>query len=356
MFTVEQKLIINKNVRKTVNMFNLVEEMKNGNMRIIERRSGVSVLIQNSVTKEKMPAITQTLKESLNGTGLRVSYFSMAVDITLSMKSEALSELSARLNIPFESFLVFGDGTNDIEMLTLPKVTAVFASNRGIFPDVSDNKTTIFVDGGKGVRTLLRQLNNASRSVINKKVLLIHPEVPGIEPSTYRIALGLPYLAGELRTQFAGIEVRILDMHMEKKINPGFDFCEFIRKSCFDVVGVYMVTAALNNSMTIASQIKTYSPDTVLVAGGPHPTSRGEDTLKESKFDISIIGEGEKTFSEVVAHSKTPEKWDLIKGIYYKTAVGNIIKTTIREPIQELDLIPFPAMDLISLDSYPPMT
>ncbi|VAX36700.1 hypothetical protein MNBD_UNCLBAC01-2168 [hydrothermal vent metagenome] len=190
-----------------------------------------------------------------------------------------------------------------------------------------------------------------------KKVLLLAPEVPGVEPQTYRMSLGIPYIAAELRHQYeaAGkkVDIQILDIHLEKENNPDFNIDKFFEENFFDVVGISMVTAAFNNAGILAKKIKEKSPKTVLVTGGPHPTSRGREVLENLEFDIAAIGEAEKTFAEIVALSDKPEEWDSIKGIHFRSSDGNIEKTEDRPAMtnQELDELPFPAWNFVN-DKY----
>ncbi|MBI4243930.1 MAG: radical SAM protein [Planctomycetes bacterium] len=85
----------------------------------------------------------------------------------------------------------------------------------------------------------------------------------------------------------------------------------------------------------------------ILAVGGPHPTAMPEDTLTNSAFDLLIVGEGEKAFSEVlngVSYNKIP-------GIWWKD--GEVIHSTPGySTVDDLNSLPFPAYDLYDLSKY----
>lgn len=70
--------------------------------------------------------------------------------------------------------------------------------------------------------------------------------------------------------------------------------------------------------------------------------------------DFVICGEAEHTLGELVAHLlRTPDSGDLegIHGIAFAKN-GGVVKTAIRRPLENLDTLPFPAWDLVDMDSY----
>ncbi len=115
-----------------------------------------------------------------------------------------------------------------------------------------------------------------------------------------------------------------------------------------NIIGLPAYTEEINNAAIIARAVKEVSPDTRLVVGGPHPSAIPIETLQEfNSFDIAIIGEGEMTFLDI-AKGKDLES---IEGIAYRKD-GNIYRNTNREPILDLDKLPFPAWQLYDLNEY----
>jgi anaerobic magnesium-protoporphyrin IX monomethyl ester cyclase len=91
----------------------------------------------------------------------------------------------------------------------------------------------------------------------------------------------------------------------------------------------------------------------MLVAGGPLPTLRAEDFLDD--FDVVGIGEGEATMLELVEAVEEHRSLSSVKGIVYLDHEGDesrVVHTRIREAIQDLDRLPFPARDQLDHEAY----
>jgi len=95
-----------------------------------------------------------------------------------------------------------------------------------------------------------------------------------------------------------------------------------------------------------------------VVVGGPHPSALKEEILIACpSMDIVVYGEGEITMLELA--KAIEQKGDLgqVKGICYREK-DSIKKTEMRPFIKNLDILPFPAIDLITpleryLGTYP---
>ncbi len=51
----------------------------------------------------------------------------------------------------------------------------------------------------------------------------------------------------------------------------------------------------------LISEIREGGYDRNIVVGGPHPTTSYEEVLQDKNIDICVIGEGERTFAEIVS-------------------------------------------------------
>jgi radical SAM superfamily enzyme YgiQ (UPF0313 family) len=93
--------------------------------------------------------------------------------------------------------------------------------------------------------------------------------------------------------------------------------------------------------------IKDISKDILIVGGGTHSSSLPEETMRQSKLDAVVIGEGDLSFADICDGLQLKD----IKGLYYR--VGEDIKSTdIRPLIENLDELPFPAWDLYDTNLY----
>jgi len=93
------------------------------------------------------------------------------------------------------------------------------------------------------------------------------------------------------------------------------------------------------------------------VLGGPHPTVLPLGVINYSFIDIIVVGEGEYAMREIaLAKQERMKSFKHILGIVYKED-GEIITTSPRSPIINLDQLPFPARHLFPpLKYYIPVT
>jgi anaerobic magnesium-protoporphyrin IX monomethyl ester cyclase len=95
-----------------------------------------------------------------------------------------------------------------------------------------------------------------------------------------------------------------------------------------DVIGLYCATIYAGLINDLVSKLKVLNPNVKVVVGGHHFSALPETMNKQ--IDYVVVGEGEKAFLDILEN---------------KVASG-IVK---HESINPLDLIPFPARDLIEL-------
>jgi radical SAM superfamily enzyme YgiQ (UPF0313 family) len=185
-----------------------------------------------------------------------------------------------------------------------------------------------------------------------RKVLLINPDFryfpgfPGGGLVDYKKApLGLLYLAGYIR-KYSACDVRICDAYMlglsEKAVG------ECIADYQPDIVGIHVTTPAVASARSVARLCRRIQPSCRIIFGGPHPTVLPFENL--DICDACVIGEGEQTFAEII--SENPADWDKIKGIALLKD-GMPYKTPEREQFEDLDILSFPARDLLPYNGRP---
>jgi radical SAM superfamily enzyme YgiQ (UPF0313 family) len=155
--------------------------------------------------------------------------------------------------------------------------------------------------------------------------------------------LGLAYLAAHTKKYSkSNHTIKIIDE------NVGENFKREFLKFQPDIVGITATTQQIGDAIRVANFIKTQS-DVPVVVGGAGITSIPSITMKETSFDIGVIGEGEETFLEIIEN----EARDLknIKGIIFRDG-KEIIMTKPRPLINNLDNIPFPARELLKMEEY----
>jgi len=177
-------------------------------------------------------------------------------------------------------------------------------------------------------------------------VLLLAPSYPIEEfPSP---PLGLCYAAAGFQT--AGCNVQILDFIVQhysvEKLEKELDAFRP------DIVGTNSVTMNHDEAVSLLKAVKDHDPGIITLMGGPHISFDYEDTLKNHpEIDIAVIGEGEKTITELVPVIHNRGKWCTINGIAYMEN-DHLVKTPKREFISDLDTLPQPPRHLLPLSKY----
>ncbi|MEW6356498.1 MAG: radical SAM protein [Planctomycetota bacterium] len=189
-------------------------------------------------------------------------------------------------------------------------------------------------------------------------VLIAGPQKP---PRSFQ-GLGLTYLAAVLEE--AGFEVRICDKYPpspETNDETVLDdrLAEEVAQLNPSLVGITIHTPMVVSRTRLARRLREWLPETLLVAGGHHPTAEPEDLLQNSDFDVCVIGEGEETLLEIAQRIEEGEGrkrtgWlAKVRGVVYKRE-GQIARTDPCPPIDDLDSLPVQALHLLGLENYGP--
>lgn len=155
------------------------------------------------------------------------------------------------------------------------------------------------------------------------KVLLISPKDEWLLAGGDRPMLALPQLGAYIR-QF-GYDVECQDLNHQK--------LDLLDEP--DIIGVTATTPQYSSAVEIAKRVRAETPESTLLMGGAHATAMPEECLEY--FDVVIKGEGERALKEIcLAHEK-------------KKLMFRIIE---KEYIKNLDVLPFPAWDLLPMHKY----
>ena len=163
-----------------------------------------------------------------------------------------------------------------------------------------------------------------------------HHQLPGshLYAQTLSLPLGPLYVGTYLLSHLEGVEVIIRD-------EP-----RHVLESKPDIVGIYSVTQNFNYACELARQAKCQGAMTVI--GGPHITALPHRLPPE--FDFGVVGEGEKTFLELVAHLKKGVScqdpfWKRVEGVSYHESESKVFFSR-RPEEQKIDFFPFPKRSL----------
>lgn len=165
------------------------------------------------------------------------------------------------------------------------------------------------------------------------------------------IPLGIYYVASYLREH--GYEVKVTDALALKLTEE--DIAKEIESFSPSFVGLSATTVLFPRAASIAGLIKDRFPGITTILGGRHITSNVEHAMSYSEFDFGVVGEGEITSLELLDALTQQKPVSPITGIVYRDEKGTPIYTGERALIEDLDILPFPAFDLIpDIDIYKP--
>lgn len=166
-------------------------------------------------------------------------------------------------------------------------------------------------------------------------------------PASFFMPFGAMYIARSLMDE--GHLVKIDDCHREKINEKEL----YMRISEFspDIIG-YSATVATSYKFVkeTSHNIKSLFPGSKIIVGGGL-TAATDVVLRNTDIDIAIIGEGDFTIKELVKSIEQKADFSNVKGIAYKEG-NRIIHTPLRPMIQNMDVLNYPAFELIDVDKY----
>lgn len=171
-------------------------------------------------------------------------------------------------------------------------------------------------------------------------------------------SIGLASLGACLRRDLPGLGLSLIDT----TFHPSLDYVRSrLAVSRPRIAAIYTDTTMFQDAVSVAGVCKGQGASVIM--GGPHPTILPEQTLAHDAVDAVGIGEGEETLTEYVARLLGGGVPEGVPGVWYKRG-GSIVRNPPRQPLENLDGLPFPAVDLydaeryvrsfIQLDSYRP--
>ncbi|MFQ5594442.1 MAG: B12-binding domain-containing radical SAM protein [Anaerolineae bacterium] len=161
---------------------------------------------------------------------------------------------------------------------------------------------------------------------------------------TLYFPLGLLYLASVTRE--AGNSVAVFDGTFASGDQA---FAKALAEHSPDVVCIASLVTLRPAALRLASLAAERGA--TVVVGGPDPTSEPEAYLTEPAVDVAVMGEGEQTLVDVLTTLEAGGNVARVPGIACRGDNG-IVETSARDPILDLDELPWPARDLIDVGRY----
>ncbi|MCC6159276.1 MAG: cobalamin-dependent protein [Deltaproteobacteria bacterium] len=172
------------------------------------------------------------------------------------------------------------------------------------------------------------------------------------EDDNFWMPLNFPCLSAVLKQHLTAGEVEIQAIDCCARKIGWTTLARMMRDIRPDVVGFGDETCYSEEGLHVARLAREINPDCVVVAGGSHFPYVAEQTLPNSEIDISVLGEGEFTFLELIQEilSGSPD-YSKVKGIAY-VSDGRVVINSPRPIIPDLDILPLPDFELMDFRHY----
>ncbi len=173
------------------------------------------------------------------------------------------------------------------------------------------------------------------------RIVLIRPNYESTVISPH---IGMGYLSSYLKMR--GIETVILDNLLYK-----YDYKKLLKKIKDikpDCVGITCLSAFYRETKDLSLELKRNGMKVII--GGVHPTFLPYTTLKETKCDFVICGEGEEALCNLLLNNFDNKT---IKGVYKMSDLNSEEHYETTDLIKNLDSIPFPDWSQIDPKKYP---
>lgn len=129
------------------------------------------------------------------------------------------------------------------------------------------------------------------------------------------------------------------------------DFARFLQEKQPKLVGISAITAEATYAHALASAVKRFCPDAVVVMGGHYASNDPERALADPLVDYAVAGEGEGSvakLADLVDGKASPGE---VPGLIYREN-GTLKKNAPLPLLMELDQLPLPAWELIDFEAY----
>jgi len=155
--------------------------------------------------------------------------------------------------------------------------------------------------------------------------------------------LGITMIAAYIREN-SNYTVKIIDAEVEM-LSP-LEVSEIVKDLNPRVIGITAFTTKMTSAIEIIRSIRKLNIDSIITIGGHHPSAIPEETLKETKVDYVIIGEGYNPILDILNGKNVKN----ILGIMYFN--GEKYINNGRSNLINLDELPIPAWDLLPMEKY----
>jgi anaerobic magnesium-protoporphyrin IX monomethyl ester cyclase len=193
-----------------------------------------------------------------------------------------------------------------------------------------------------------------STDILFVNPLFLHQDPVESQLMTPYFPLGILYVAAAARD--AGHSVAVFDAMFAES---DADFLRALEQHQPKVVGLGVLATVRKAALRLALLAKQRGA--MVVVGGADPTARPQVYLEHHEqelhpVDVVTLGEAEGTIGPLLkvllAEGSRSSALARIDGIAYRDETGQIVRSSSRPLIRDVDAIPLPARDLIDLEAY----
>jgi radical SAM superfamily enzyme YgiQ (UPF0313 family) len=155
-------------------------------------------------------------------------------------------------------------------------------------------------------------------------------------------------------------QVRILDMRVHDM--PVEQARSEIAAYRPDVVGITAMSLESQAAHEMLAVVREERPNCVTMMGGPYPTATPDRALADPALDYVVLSEGEETARELICAlageddglgiDEGDRAYTAVAGLAYRDEGGRVAHTRPRPPIADMDVLPWPAYDLVDMERY----
>lgn len=180
------------------------------------------------------------------------------------------------------------------------------------------------------------------------KVLLVHPPVR-VDHEPVDMPAGLMILASIAVNE--GHQTALMDLNSQRPPPAWSDVIKQMAVEKWDLIAIGGLSSMYKDIKKVIYVSRKLNPNSLIVCGGGFITYMPDKIMKFCpEIDIAGIGEGEETFKEIL-HAVDKGDWKNVRGICYRENDQTIF-TEPRPLIKNLDTLPYPAYDLVDVDTY----
>ncbi len=189
------------------------------------------------------------------------------------------------------------------------------------------------------------------------KVCLINPPTTDPNERECYFPTALLTLGGVLKKHQVGAVLWDFDLYFKKiKNTTEKKFRKLLHLGIQGTRGkIFCISSICSNfpmALWLAKEIKEFRPDSLVILGGPQPSSVPQQILEHFDFvDLVVAGEGEMTLEEMIHEDFDLEKVKSLPGIAGRRG-NEIFLNPKRALVKEMDEFPLPDYSLIDFRDY----